>query len=205
MGDVTEIRYSVGTGLEVRAEGDGQPAKLEGYAAVYNRPSVAMRAAGRTFVETIKPGAFGKTLADPAAEVKADIGHNRERVFARRSKGTLTLTEDDVGLKATMLPGDDTDGRDALAKVRRGDIDQMSFEFRVRPNGEQWDRQPDGSWVRTLTDLELMRVTVTAEPAYPDTSVAVRSLEAVAEVEATEATTPAVPADYFRLKLARLK
>ncbi len=217
MGEMnTEIRYSLGSGVEVRAEGDSQP-KLVGYAAVYDKPSVMMRAGGRDFREVIKPGAFAKTLADTAAEVKADIGHDRERVFARRSKGTLILEDDATGLIASIVPGDDSDGRDALVKVKRGDVDQMSFEFRVRPGGESWQLQEDKTWLRFLTDVELYRVTLTAEPAYPDTSIAVRSLEAHAveakpepapEAKAEVVNEPAklvVPGDYYRLKLDRLK
>lgn len=178
----TEKRYAEGS--ELRVAGDSTN-KLVGYAAVFGKPSQTLVENGRRFREVIQPGAFSNTLAS-GAEVLADVGHEAEAVIASRSEGTLTLTEDDTGLLTEMdLDPSDPDAARALSKVRRRSTKGMSFEFQVNPNGEQWAKQPDGTWLRTLTDLNLLRVTVTATPAYPDTSVAVRSL-VVAEAKANE-------------------
>jgi phage head maturation protease len=49
-----------------------------------------------------------------------------------------------------------------------------SFAFRVRPGGELWEER-NGETIRTLTALDLGEITITASPAYPDTSVAKRN------------------------------
>ena len=206
MGEVTniEMRHNVGAELRAVVEAEGRPATVAGYAAVFDKPSFPLSAGGRKFIEIIRPGAFRNSLAE-GKEVKADIGHSRERVIGRRSRGTLTLVEDQTGLLVSIIPGNDSDGRDVVEKLKRGDVDQMSFEFRVRPGGEQWQRQQDGTYLRYLTDVDVLRVTVTADPAYGDTSVAVRSLEAVIANEEKDIKHEPVPADYFRIKLAKIK
>lgn len=168
----TEIRAAA----ELRAVGDDSP-KLVGYAAVFNEPSELLidKRSRIRFREIIKPGAFAESL-ESETEVKADIEHDRGTVIARRSKGTLKLVEDERGLLVEIDPPNSTIGNDLLESVRRGDVDQMSFAFTVKENGERKQRQEDGTYLRELTNLQLERVTITAEPAYPDTSIAVRSL-----------------------------
>ena len=40
---------------------------------------------------------------------------------------------------------------------------------------DDWKTTPDGVTIRTLIDLDLYDVSVVSEPAYPDTSVSLRS------------------------------
>jgi phage head maturation protease len=49
-----------------------------------------------------------------------------------------------------------------------------SFAFSVRPGGELWE-ESNGQSIRTLSALDLGEITITAQPAYPDTSVAKRN------------------------------
>ncbi len=197
-----EIRNNATAELRVASEGGN---KLTGYAAVFDKPSLMLFEGGRSFIEVIKRGAFARSIADNR-EIKADIGHESNRVIGRRSKGTLSIAEDQIGLHVEIEPGNDSDGTDARAKVARGDWDQMSFEFRVADGGEQWTKQQDGTWLRTLSNLELLRVSVVAEPAYPDTSIAVRSLEqqeaqAEPEVVPEEPKAEGKPLQHYQLTL----
>ena len=56
--------------------------------------------------------------------------------------------------------------------IERGDVNQMSFGFIVR--ADEWTIE-ETVRVRTVTDVELIEVSVVTIPAYPDTTVAIRS------------------------------
>jgi phage head maturation protease len=79
---------------------------------------------------------------------------------------------------------DTTDGNDLWVLVERGDISGMSFGFRVTK--ETWD-ETGAIPVRTIEKLELIEVSAVAWPAYEDTTLAKRSLDAArAEAEAVK-------------------
>jgi HK97 family phage prohead protease len=59
--------------------------------------------------------------------------------------------------------------------VDRGDIQGCSFGFRVAPGGDRWE-DVNGRMVRELLNVDLAEITLTADPAYQDTSVAIRSM-----------------------------
>ena len=143
--------------------------KLVGYAAVFNAPSHDLGG----FREVVRPGAFKRTLAD-SAHVVALNNHNADQVLGRVGSGTLRLEEDDTGLRFELDLPDTSYARDLSALVQRGDVAGCSFAFSVRPGGELWE-DSNGETLRTLTALDLGEITITASPAYPDTSVAKRN------------------------------
>jgi HK97 family phage prohead protease len=149
--------------VEARQAEDGTMT-LRGYAAVFNEASVPL-----PFIETIAPGAFRKTLSE-TPDVRLLINHEG-LPLARTKNGTLTLTEDDRGLYMDAIIADTTEGRDLYKLVERGDVDQMSFAFRVIRQKYNEDRSQ-----RTLTEVSLADgdVSVVTYPAYPTTSVEAR-------------------------------
>lgn len=149
--------------VEARQAEDGTMT-LRGYAAVFNEASVPL-----PFIETIAPGAFRKTLSE-TPDVRLLINHEG-LPLARTKNGTLTLTEDDRGLFMDAQIADTSEGRDLYKLVERGDVDQMSFAFRVIRQKYNEDRSQ-----RTLTELSLADgdVSVVTYPAYPTTSVEAR-------------------------------
>ena len=162
--------------LERRADegGDGEDAGkpvIVGHAAVFDSWSEDLGG----FREKIAPGAFTETLKD--ADVRALFNHNADIVIGRSKSGTLRLKEDKVGLAIEVDPPDTQAGRDLVVLMERGDIDQMSFGFRtVR---DEWSHPEDNNQPseRVLMEVELFDVSPVTFPAYPDTDVAVRSLE----------------------------
>jgi hypothetical protein len=82
---------------------------------------------------------------------------------------------DSTGLKVTINPPSTSYAADLMELVKRGDVSQMSFGFIVMPGGESWGVE-EGTKIRTVSDLELLEVSVVSIPAYPDTTVAVRGL-----------------------------
>lgn len=168
--------------VELRAEGEGKETKLVGYAAVFDKPSERMWGWENDFVEYIAPGAFTRTLADKD-DVRANVNHRGGMDMLGRTPTTLKLSEDSVGLRAEITPPDTQTGRDVVELVRRGDLKQMSFAFESR--GEKFEKskvkgEPDK---RTIIDAKLFDVSIVDFPAYPDTSIAVRSFEAAFKAE----------------------
>jgi HK97 family phage prohead protease len=81
------------------------------------------------FIERIAPGAFRKTLTE-TPDVRLLINHEG-LPLARTKNGTLRLKEDDAGLYMDADLPDTQAARDLYTLVERGDVDQMSFAFRV--------------------------------------------------------------------------
>ena len=127
---------------------------------------------GGYFTEVIAPGAFASSLS--TRDVLALISHDIGRVVGRKGAGTLTLREDDTGLGFENALPDTSDGRDLAVQIDRGDIGGMSFGFISRR--EEWDETGDIP-KRTILEADLYEITYTALPQYPDTTVALRSLE----------------------------
>lgn len=153
--------------IEFRVEGDETP-KIRGYAAVFGKLSEPMMG----FREKIAPGAFKKTLKE--ADVRALFNHDPNIVLGRSSSGTLELREDDQGLWMEIDPPDTAQGRDVMKLVERGDVDQASFAFRVIK--DTWENERGKTPIRTLEEVQLFDVSPVTYPAYPQTSVDVRSV-----------------------------
>lgn len=159
--------------FEVR-EGEGGMT-LTGYAARFNEPSEPL-----PFIERIQPGAFKRSLKS-RNDIKLLWNHNTDMVLGSTRAGTLTLTEDEVGLRVMATLPDNTWGRDAKVSIQRGDVTGFSFGFTVPSGGDSWN--VDGT-ERTLKSVRLLEVsTGVAFPAYPSTNgtAQVRGLDKVAE------------------------
>jgi HK97 family phage prohead protease len=166
-----EIRLACGLGLETRKA--SAPPTLRGYAAVFD----AETDIAGMWRERIARGAFADAITKASADVHALFNHDPNLVLGRMKAGTLRIVEDDKGLTVEIDPPDTQDARDLIAKIERGDIDQMSFAFTMRGGRQTWDdsRKPP---VRTIEKVgDLYDVSVVTRGAYPTTEVGVRSLE----------------------------
>jgi HK97 family phage prohead protease len=143
---------------------------LTGYAAVFNSDSVRFSGWQRDWVERIAPGAFKRSLTENP-DVVALWSHDSSTPVAR-TPNTLTLAEDDKGLSVSISLIDTSTNRDLVANVRAGIIDSMSFGF--APKKTSWEEK-DGFDLRTLEDVDLFEVSPVVWPAYPDTTIGVRS------------------------------
>ena len=183
-----EIRSLEG---EIKMVGDDRI--VEGYAVVFNSRSNELWDFGDgTFVEVIERDAITPELV-ASSDVKALLYHNRERVLGRSNKGegSLTLELDDHGLKYRFMAPRTADGDTAVELVKRGDISGSSFAFTVATGGSRMEEQADGTVLRTITKISgLYDITLTPDPAYSDTSVAVREMQASQEPEPTAEPTP---------------
>jgi HK97 family phage prohead protease len=174
-----KIETRIFAGVQVRAAADAA-FTLEGIAASYNMPSkpISGGPAG-SFTEYVAPSAFKRSLRNKA-DVKALFNHNANVVLGRVKNGTLTLTDTPAGLafRCQLNPAMQSH-RDLYSSVKRGDISECSFAFAVPEGGDKWSADYTK---RTLTDVDLIDVSVVTNPAYGGdaTSVAARSAQYVA-------------------------
>jgi HK97 family phage prohead protease len=155
--------------LEIR-EDEGEAIRVSGYAAVFGEETNI----GGMFTEVIDRGAFANAL-QRQDDVVFLVNHDG-LPLARTRSGTLRLTEDERGLyMETELDGTDPDVRAIVPKMKRGDLDKMSFAF--VPKRQEWDDSGDIP-KRTIQDLELHDVAIVTTPAYDGTEIGLRSLEA---------------------------
>jgi hypothetical protein len=160
------------TQFEIREEADGM--RFSGYAAVFDSPSEPL-----PFIERIQRGAFRKTLRS-RNDVKFLWNHDAGEILGSTRAKTLTLIEDDRGLKVEGILPNTSRGRDVAELLKRGDVDSMSFGFSVPAGGDSWSS--DGN-ERTLKSVRLHEVSLVAFPAYPGTKglQSVRGIDKVAE------------------------
>ncbi len=162
---------------EIRADNGNS---ISGHAAVFG-----VRSHDLGFREVISAGAFADSILR-GDDVKFLLNHEG-LPLARTKSGTLHLTEDERGLafRAELDPTD-PDAQRLLPKVKRGDLNEMSFAFGIqdRNKDERWQR--DGTeMVRTLIRVSLFDVSAVTFPAYPSTDLHAR--------------------DYFSAKIAELR
>jgi HK97 family phage prohead protease len=170
----TERRTFTVKNIETRKAEDGTM-RMAGYAAVFNEPSLPL-----PFIEKIAPGAFSKTLRE-TPDVRLLINHEG-LPLARTKNGTMRLYEDQKGLFFEAELANTQEARDLHTLVARGDVDQMSFAFRVIRQKYNEDRSE-----RLLTEVSLADgdVSIVTYPAYPATSVEARKAlkRAIAQIK----------------------
>ncbi len=153
--------------IEIRNE-PGEKIRVSGYAAVFGEEANI----GGMFTEVIERGAFSRAL-ERSDDVVFLVNH-KGLPLARTRSGTLKLTEDERGLyMETELDGSDPDVRSIVPKMKRGDLDKMSFGF--IPTRDEWDDKGDKP-KRTIKDLQLHDVAIVTKPAYQGTEIGLRSL-----------------------------
>ncbi len=156
---------------------DGQDI-VEGQAAVAESWSEDLGG----FREMIMPGAF---MGADISDVRVLKNHNPDFILARTTAGTAKVIPTERSLAYSYTDGGTTYGKDLLISLRRGDVSQSSFAFRVAEGGDKWERNADGNYERRIYAFsKIYDVSPVTFPAYPDTSVAKRSMDAIAENEA---------------------
>ena len=148
------------TGNQIRQTGESKA--ISGLAAPYNQPAYVA-----DFVETIRPGAFSRTLQEQP-DVLLLHSHNYGSVLGRTGVN-LRLYETQRGLEFTA---DDLQTQlqfDALRDIRRQIIRGVSFGFIVV--ADDWTTDSNGKLHRELIDLDLDEVSIVSRPAYKQTYV----------------------------------
>lgn len=185
--------------VEIQPEGE-TGVRVRGYAAVFEQETTI----GDYFIERIARGAFTETLKrrgikGAVEDVVFLINHNDSLLLARTRSGTLTLGEDDKGLWIESVLDDiDPDAVRVVRKMRRGDMDKMSFAMRA--TRQQWEDIPDALPRRTIMEAELFDVSVVTDPAYSGTDIGLRSAKQVIDARTAEINPAQAAARRLRMK-----
>lgn len=148
---------------------DEEKNELIGYAARFNVWSDDLG----FFRERIKEGAFKKTLEE--GDIRALFNHDSNYILGRNKNGTLHLEEDNKGLLYIAKLPDTSYARDLKESIKRGDVTGNSFGFQTIQ--DKWEFK-EGKEIdeRTLIEARLFDVGPVVFPAYPQTTVKIRSI-----------------------------
>ena len=124
--------------------------RFAGYVAIFDRPDRGG--------DIIRKGAFAASLAAVgAADVPLLWQHKPGEVIGRIER----LQEDARGLRVIAELGTGASARSAARLIELGKLDGLSFGYRVRSSGET------AAGLRELTELELVEVSLVAQPMQP--------------------------------------
>lgn len=161
-------------------ENDNGRTVIRGMAAVFNSRSQNLGG----FVEVLEPGAFDDVMRqNPDVFAK----YNHERVIGRTTSGTMRLSITERGLAYEIDPP--KAAADVVELIERGDVTGSSFAFRVNPSDERWEKDNDGTMVRTIKKVSYLGDAGPVDtPAYlaTETYVSKRALEMAAAEEMPE-------------------
>lgn len=166
---VTESRRG---GLELRQDEAGGY-YVAGYATTFDtRYDIGGGPENGGWTESIRQGAFTKSLREKD-DVRFLLNHEG-LPLARTKSGTMTLAQDDLGLRVEVPSLDPSNpaAAELLSALQRGDVDQMSFAFRV--TRQEWD---DDYTQRSITEVELFDVSAVTYPANEATIIGLRNDE----------------------------
>jgi uncharacterized protein len=152
---------------DVRLDFENKQPRIIGYAAVFGQRTKLWDG----FYEEVAPGAFRNAI--PRDDVRALINHDPNLLLGRTKAGTLTLSEDDHGLRYEINPPDTSYSKDLQVSLKRKDINQSSFGFNIVEYDERRDKET-GDRTVTLKEVRLFDVSPVTFPAYPGTEAHVR-------------------------------
>ncbi len=166
--------------FEIRADG---VLHIEGYVNAVERDSrIVMCPECGKCVEQIAAGAFGNALR-AAKNVDMLLNHDKGRKIGSTSEGTLTLTEDSIGLRASA----DITDEEVVEKARNGRLRGWSFGFRATDTEiEQRSQGVPRRHVKALNISEVSLIDDRYRPCYAGTSIELRADEEAEEADFTE-------------------
>lgn len=156
--------------LELRETSNRGPESLptiSGMGVVYNSPSEKL-----PWVETYAEGCFSNLMEE---DVLANVDHDNSRILGRSRNGTVRMEKRANGIYFEIEPPDTTYARDVIARIKRGDVAGLSAGFLVHDDEWLFENETTRRIIKRATLLEIAVATI---PAYPDTNVALRALNA---------------------------
>lgn len=151
---------------------------IEGHAAVFNSKTNI----GGWFDEVIERGAFDECDFD---DVLFFVNHDTMKIPLARSRrnngnSTMQLSVDNTGLlvRSNLDIENNSEARTLHSSVSRGDIDGMSFSFRIKE--QRWENLDTDMPTRYITKIaKVYEVSAVNMPAYNDTDISARDKSAL--------------------------
>lgn len=187
------IGFAVGLRIREAADG-GESRTIEGYALKFGVRSRLLCDWWDYYYEVLEPGSVTREMLD-GCDIKLTMFHDRQVLLARSNKGqgTLNYEVDNIGVKFWADMPRTVDGDKALELVQRGDIAGCSFIYSTdegdSENAVSYERinekAADGSDIllRHVKRVDAVYdFTLTTDPAYEQTTVTRREVEAAGVV-----------------------
>ena len=191
-GQMIERRFSTNVSIPQKEEttADESVGILEGVPIVFNQETVLRDIFGNEMLEIILPTAIEPTAI--TRDCALFYNHDEsKKPLARVRTGRLTLTTEPDGIHMRAeLNLNRQDCRDLYLAVKDGEIDKMSFAFRM----DDFEMDYSGDIPkRTITKISYIReVSAVSDPAYNQTSLKARSTDSVeTESDTVETVTKA--------------
>jgi len=155
-------------GVILRSASNSNGRTIGGYAARFDCRSLDLGG----FQEIVTPGFFNKSIAENLPGVVCRWNHKDDFLLGATRSRTLRIYKDELGLQYDVdLP---ECRNDVLEMVTRGDLAHSSFAFLTFQ--DEWRASEGGYPIRMLLTGKLIDVAPVTIPAYPDATVALRSL-----------------------------
>lgn len=168
---LTNRNYTIELRVSDSGAGNGL---IEGIPIVFNKETLIRDMDGE-FYEIIEPTALDNC---DLKDVLLFINHDTQKIALARSrngKGTMSfeIKEDGLHFKAQLDIENNTEARNLYSAIKRGDMDGMSFMFRVRK--DDWSDLESEKPKRKIKEISIVHeISVVNYPAYADTSVTAR-------------------------------
>lgn len=168
--------YQMPAAFEFRmAEEEEKADVIEGYGIVFNK---RYQLWGK-YYEEIQPeaGEYFKDLKDDEKrEIIASYNHNFEKVLGKVGAGTLDFKVDKTGVRYIIQMPKTSYAADLVESIKRGDVSGSSFVFTTEE--ETYVYEEEHTLRKILKFRRVYEVGPVVMPAYADTTVSVRSIEA---------------------------
>lgn len=154
---------------ELRADG----LAISGYVNVTGRESRPVITRAGKVIEKIEPGAFKRAIERAKGKVKLLLDHMDDRILGDTETRTLSLSEDNVGLKADALITD----QEVIKAAKEGRL--RGWSFRMQHVVDKIEERAEGLPIRTVIDFDMPEVSLVLNkiPAYSATSIELRAEE----------------------------
>ncbi len=185
---------------ELRTAGTIELRTVNGSPVLFGRPIVYdawSHPIGGQFRERFRPGSLDKCLSQKP-EIYCCMYHDERMLLGTTKAGTLRILPDAQGVAVECDPPGTSYAADLQNLIKRGDIQGMSFIFRAVQ--DEWD-QRDGETFRDVIEADICEVCYLHNPAYPQTTVGIRS----ANDYAAEIARRVKPARGLKFAKARLR
>lgn len=169
---------------EIRASGDNSDSKVAGLGIIYDQWTELWPG----YREKINKGAV--KMADV---VKSYFNHDPDKVLSTTgSNPALSLKEAETGLEYVSPIPPTSYGKDLQVNLERGNVKGSSFSFSIPRGGDKWWEDDDGVTYREIKELVLYEIGPVTDPAFIQTTAALRSAKDALE-EWRKSQPPPVP------------
>ena len=142
-------------------------------------------------------------------DIRLFVNHDTNKIALARTKngrGTMSFYIDNEGLhiKATLDTENNQEARSLYSAIKRGDMDGMSFMFRIK--SQEWFDLDTDCPTRVIKEISIVHeVSVVNFPAYPQTSINARDNSEETEYSPLEEARKALSEETDKKKLLEIQ